>query len=143
MLTPKEEKFCQNLEVKRMSQRKAYVDAYPHSKKWQPTTVDVKACQLANKDNIMIRRKELRQEQAEIISEEAKWTREDAFNNLQWLIEKAKTEAEYTGELTSPVVSALLNSIKELNNIFAINGASSNKGSLEDILNAVKGVSDD
>ena len=143
MLTPKEEKFCQNVEVKRMSQYEAYLDAYPVSKKWKRATVDVKASQLANLDKIMIRRKELRQEQADIISEEAKWTREDAFNNLQWLIDKAKTEAEYTGELTSPVVSALLNSVKELNNIFSVNGAASNKGSLEDILNAVKGVSDD
>lgn len=143
MLTPKEERFCQNLEVKRMSQRAAYHDAYPHSKKWQPRTVDVKACQLANKDNIMIRRKELRAEQSEIISEQAKWSREDAFNNLQWLMNKAKEEAEFTGELTSPVVSALLNSVKELNNIFSVNGAANNKGSIEDILNAVKGVSDD
>ena len=143
MLTPKEEKFCQNIEVKRMSQRQAYHDAYPHSKKWQPKTVDVKACQLANKDNIMIRRKELRQEQADIISNEAKWSREDAFNNLQWLIDKAKNEAELTGELTSPVVSAILNSIKELNSIFAINGQEKNKGSLEAILEAVRGVSDD
>ena len=143
MLTPKEEKFCQNVEVKRMSQYEAYLDAYPASKKWQRATVDVKASQLAKLDKIMVRRKELRQEQADIISDEAKWTREDAFNNLQWLIEKAKTEAEYTGELTSPVVSALLNSIKELNNIFAINGTTNSKGVLDDILNAVKGVSDD
>ena len=133
MLTPKEERFCQNIEVKRMSQRAAYWDAYPHSKKWKPRTVDVKACQLANKDNILIRRKELRDEQAEIISEEAKWTRKDAFNTLAWLINKAKEEAEASGELTSPCVSALINSVKEMNSIFSINGTDKNKGSLADI----------
>ena len=143
MLTPKEERFCQNIEVKRMSQYEAYLDAYPASQKWKRATVDVKASQLAKLGKILIRRKELREEQADIISAEAKWTREDAYNNLAWLINKAKEEAEASGELTSPCVSALINSVKEMNAIFSINGTDKNKGSLADILDAVKGVSDD
>lgn len=143
MLTPKQERFCQNLEVKKMSQRAAYRDAFPASKKWNDNSVDVKACTLANEDKIMLRREELRNEENAAIKEEAKWTREDAFNNLNWLIDKAKKEAEDKGEITSPIVSAITNSVKELNTIYAVMDKAGGKGVLEDILTAVRGISDD
>lgn len=143
MLTPKQERFCQNLEVKKMSQRAAYRDAFPASKKWSDNAVDVNACNLAKEPKILLRREEIRNEENNAIKAEAKWTREDAFNNLNWLIENAKKEAEEKGEITSPIVSAITNSVKELNTIYAVMEKGSGKGILEDILTAVRGIDDD
>ncbi|MFR8975938.1 MAG: hypothetical protein ACLVG9_08060, partial [Eubacteriales bacterium] len=82
MLTPKQERFCQNLEVKRMSQREAYIDAYPNAKRSKPSTQDENACRLANDSKILARREELRVEQGAEIAKDAKWTREKAFEAL-------------------------------------------------------------
>lgn len=54
------------------------------------------------------------------MQQEAKWTRDDAFKTLNWLIEKAKQEVETKGEITSPCVSAITSAAKELNAIFAV-----------------------
>lgn len=120
MLTPKQERFCQNLEVKRMSQRWAYIDAYPKANDWKKSTVDEKACILANSDKILARRKELRKEQSKEIAKEAKWTRQDAFKTLNKLIAKAEEEIEIRGEMSSPNVSAIINAVKELNGIYEV-----------------------
>lgn len=120
MLTPKQERFCQNLEVKRMSQRAAYIDAYPKAKDWKPSTIDENACRLANSSKILSRREELRQEQSEEIAREAKWTRQDAFKTLNKLIAKAEEEIEIRGEMSSPNVSAIINAVKELNGIYEV-----------------------
>jgi L-lactate utilization protein LutB len=120
MLTPKQERFCQNLEVKRMSQRVAYIDAYPKAKDWKMSTVDENACRLANSSKIKARREELRQEQSKEIAKEAKWTRQDAFKTLNKLIAKAEEEIETRGEMASPNVSAIINAVKELNAIYEV-----------------------
>lgn len=143
MLTAKEELFCQNLEVKKLSQRKAYLDAYPNSKRWQPKTVDERACRLARSDKILARREELRNEQSEEIKKEAKWTREDAFENLKWMLDKAKEETERNEGFSGPCVSAITNAIKELNILYEVMEKSDGKGVLEDILDAVRGVGND
>ena len=120
MLTAKQERFCQNLEVKRMSQREAYRDAYPGAKNYKPKTLDETACRLAKEDKILARRKELREEQASQIALEASWTRQDALNELKWLMDKAKEELTLKGEMSGPNVSALINAVKELNTIFRV-----------------------
>ncbi len=144
MLTAKQERFCQNLEAKKMSQRAAYIDAYPTAKNWKPGSIDVKACNLANEDKILLRRKEIRQEQNDDIKAEAKWTRDDAHRKLTRLITFAENEMESKGELSAPVVSAILNATKELNTIFAVGEEETKgKGVLEDILAAVRGIDND
>lgn len=142
-LTTKQEQFCQNLVIKKMSQRAAYLDAYPNSKKWNDNTLSVNASQLANNTKILLRCKELRGEQLDEIKKEAKWTREDAHKHLTWLIERAKREIEENGEISSPLVTAVISSIKELNVIFAVGEKSEGGGVLEDILNAVRGIDND
>ena len=142
MLTAQQEAFCQNIEVKKMSQYEAYLEAYPQSKKWKRSSVDEVACRLANSLKILSRREELRAEVKEDIKKEAKWSREDAHSNLTWLIEKAKEEIE-AGEMSGPCVSAIINSTKELNAIFGVGEKSEGAGVLEDILTAVRGISDD
>ena len=143
MLTPKQERFCQNLEVKRMSQRAAYIDAYPKAKDWKPSTVDENACRLANNSKISARREELRREQGAQIAKEAMWTRTDAFKTLNSLITKAEEEIETKGEMSGPNVSAIINAVKELNTIYAVAEKTEGGGVLEDILQAVRGINDD
>lgn len=120
MLTPKQERYCKNRALKDMSQRKAYRDAYPASKKWGDRTVDVKACELESDNNIMVRIKELKDEQTALIHKENKWTRDNTLSELKWLIDKAKEEIERTGEMTGANVSAITNSVKELDAIFEV-----------------------
>ena len=103
-----------------MSQREAYIDAYPSAKGWKPSSIDEVACRLANDIKIMSRRMELRQEQGKQIAKEAKWTRQDAFKTLNKLIVKAEKEMETTGEMSGPNVSAIINAVKELNSIYEV-----------------------
>lgn len=120
MLTPKQERFCQNLEVKRVSQRAAYMEAYPKSKDWKPSTVDEKACRLANSDKILARRAEIAKEEADRIAKEAAWTRNDALKELKSLIEKANEQIENNGYMSGPSVTAIVSAVKELNVIFDV-----------------------
>ena len=57
-LTPKQEKYVLNL-VNGMSQRQAYLAAYPKSKKWKDKTIDNKASELFNKKEVLGRYHEL------------------------------------------------------------------------------------
>lgn len=143
MLTPKQERFCQNLEVKRMSQRAAYVDAYPGKAKWKESALDVAACNLANDDKILLRRAEIRAEENDKIASEAAWTRQDALKELKGLISKANEEMETKGEMSGPNVSAIVNAVKELNTIYAVAEKTEGGGVLEDILSAVRGLDND
>lgn len=120
MLTPKQELFCQNLEVKRMSQRDAYIDAYPNSKEWKPSSIDECACRLANNIKILSRRREIAKEEADRIAKEAMWTRRDALTELKKLIERANNEMDETASMSGPNVSAIINAVKELNSIFDV-----------------------
>lgn len=58
MLTSKQEKYINNL-VKGMSQRIAYRNAYPSSKKWKDETVDSKASTLLKNEKVKERYKKL------------------------------------------------------------------------------------
>ncbi len=57
-LTIEEEKYVSNL-IKGMSQRQAYLDAFPNRKKWKPETVDNKASALFRKSEVKARYEEL------------------------------------------------------------------------------------
>ncbi len=76
-LTPKQEKYCQG-RISGLSQREAYREAYPSSKKWKDKSVDEKACQLEKNVKIMSRLKELNS----IPAERAQVKREEVLANL-------------------------------------------------------------
>ena len=133
-LTPKQERYCINREIKKMSQRKAYLDAYPRAQKWKPKTVDEEACRLEKNSKISARLEELREEEREKIRQEAKWTREDAFDALKWMLDTAREEVTEKGEFSGPCVSAITNAVKELNEIFEVSeekGETVNDGFIE------------
>ena len=59
----REEKYCQ-LRACGKSQRQAYLEAHPQSRRWKSTTVDVRACELERKSNIQVRLRELADDNA-------------------------------------------------------------------------------
>ena len=111
-LTAKQEKFVQSL-VSGLSQRKAYLEAYPNSKNWTDRTVDSRASELLKKSNVLGRYNELMDEH----KEKALWTREQAVNDLIWLKEQAKKsiKEQDDGYIRQGTSTAYVNAIKELN----------------------------
>ena len=116
MLTAKQEKFVQGL-VSGLSQRQAYYEAFPNSKKWKPETVDVKASELFKHDKVLVRYNELMEEH----KNKSLWTREEAINDLKWLKEQAKQsildEKFDNGYVRQGSATAFINAIKELNSL--------------------------
>ena len=113
-LTAKQEKYVQGL-VAGLSQRQAYIKAYPNARKWNDNSVDSRASNLLKTDKVLTRYNELLDEH----KEKALWTREDSINKLIWLIEKATVSIEehdegYTRQATA---NALLNAVQELNKL--------------------------
>lgn len=109
VLTAKREKFVRGL-VAGLSQRQAYYEAYPNSKKWKPETVDNKASKLFKENEILARYNELMEEH----KNKALWTREEAVNELIWLKETAKEDIIKKGYRQANSTS-FINAIKELN----------------------------
>lgn len=58
-VTPRQEAFIQAL-IRGLTQRQAYYEAYPNSRKWKPESVDSKASTLLRKDKVWKRYSELR-----------------------------------------------------------------------------------
>ena len=113
-LTAKQEKYVQGL-VAGLSQRQAYIKAYPNARKWNDNSVDSRASNLLKTDKVLTRYNELLDEH----KDKALWTREDSVNKLIWLIEKATVSIEehdegYTRQATA---NALLNAVQELNKL--------------------------
>lgn len=146
MLTPKQEQYCKNRALKRMSQRKAYMDAYPKASEWKPETVDNKAYVLERESEILARIKELQDELKDEILKEAAWTRQDALNELKKLIDRANKEMDETESMSGPNVSAIINAVKELNGIFNVmseGGGTVNDGFIEALTGQAKEVWND
>ena len=64
MLEAKREKYCQ-LRASGKSQRQAYLEAFPSSRKWKPATVDNKAYALEKTNEILARLREINEDNAE------------------------------------------------------------------------------
>lgn len=84
----KQEKFVQGL-VSGLSQRKAYLAAFPNSAKWKDATVDNRASELFKKSEILGRYKELQQQAASkaVMS---------ATKRKEWLTSLINSEIEET-----------------------------------------------
>lgn len=120
MLTPKQEQYCKNRAILKMSQRKAYLDAFPSAKEWKLETVDTKACNLEAENKILARIKELQDEIKAEMMQQAEWTRKDALKELKSLIDRANKEMDETNSMSGPNVSAIVNAVKELNSIYEV-----------------------
>lgn len=115
MLTPKREKFVQNL-IAGMSQREAYRGAFPSSVKWKDATVDSKASELFGNDEILERYRELQQE----FAAKALYTREEAVKDLRWVQDEARKDIDGNG-INKVNAPAFLNATKQLANLCGLN----------------------
>ena len=91
-LTPKQELFVQGI-ISGLSQRQAYRQAYPSAKKWRDNVVDNKASELLKNGEVLVRYRELLKQ----FSNMALWSREQAFNEYEWLKNKARASIENEG----------------------------------------------
>ena len=91
-LTTKQEIFVQQL-VAGQSQRQAYRKAYPSAKKWKDNVVDSKASELLKNGEVTVRYRELLKQ----FSNMALWSREQAFNEYEWLKNQAKDDIKMQG----------------------------------------------
>lgn len=113
-LTAKQEKFVQGL-VSGLSQRQAYIAAYPSAKKWKENNVDSNASQLFKNTKVLQRYNEL----MDAHKDKALWTREEAVNELKWLFNQAKESINLhdEGYVRQGTANAILGAIQELNKL--------------------------
>ena len=112
MLTPKQEKFIQNI-VSGMSQREAYKNSY-NAKNMADDTIDNKACKLFNSDKIRARYQELMKR----LENKAIMTAEERMIWLTKVINcDVKVKQEYDNEIKEydPYISDRLKALDMLN----------------------------
>ena len=90
-LTPKQELFVQGI-ISGLSQRQAYRQAY-NAGKMSDETVDARASKLLKEYKVSIRYRELLKQ----FSNMSLWSREQAFNEYEWLKNKARASIENDG----------------------------------------------
>lgn len=90
-LTPKQELFVQGI-ISGLSQRQAYRQAY-RAEKMTDKTVDERASKLLKEYKVSTRYRELLKE----FSNMSLWSREQAFNEYEWLKNKARASIENDG----------------------------------------------
>lgn len=109
-LTPKQELFVQGI-ISGLSQRQAYRQAYK-AEKMSDETVDVRASKLLKEYKVSIRYRELLKE----FSNMALWSREQAFNEYEWLKNKARLSIENDG-VRQANSNAFLSALDGMNNM--------------------------
>ena len=107
-LTTKQENFVQGL-VAGLSQRDAYKQAYK-TDRMKDSTINVKASELANDGKITVRYRELLKEYSNMNL----WTREAAFNEYEWLKNRAKEDIQEEG-VRQATANAFLDSLEGMN----------------------------
>lgn len=90
-LTPKQEMFVQGI-ISGLSQRQAYRQAYK-ADKMSDGAVDVKASRILKEAKVRLRYRELLKQ----FSNMSLWSREQAFNEYEWLKNKARASIEQEG----------------------------------------------
>ena len=91
-LTPKQELFVQGI-IAGLSQRQAYRKAFPNSKKCKDSAVDSAASRLHQNSKVLARYRVLLKQ----FSNMSLWSREQAFNEYEWLKNKAKASIDQEG----------------------------------------------
>lgn len=107
-LTTKQENFVQAL-VAGLSQRDAYKKAYK-TDRMKDSTINVKASELAKDGKITVRYRELLKEYSNMNL----WTREAAFNEYEWLKNRAKEDIQEEG-VRQATANAFLDSLEGMN----------------------------
>lgn len=101
MLTPKQEAYCL-ARTRGLSQRQAYREAYPTSRRWKESTVDTKAYELERNGEVLDRLNYLRQAAAK----EARITRAQVIDRLADIAEDAYNRARDANSLNYGAASS-------------------------------------
>jgi phage terminase, small subunit len=109
-LTPKQELFVQGI-ISGLSQRQAYRKAYK-AEKMSDEAVDVKASRIFKEAKIRLRYRELLKQ----FSNMSLWSREQAFNEYEWLKNKARASIEQDG-IRQANSNAFLSALDGMNNM--------------------------
>lgn len=109
-LTPKQELFVQGI-ISGLSQRQAYRQAYK-AEKMSDAVVDNKASAIFNKGEVRVRYRELLKQ----FSNMSLWSREQAFNEYEWLKNKARASIENDG-IRQANSNAFLSALDGMNNV--------------------------
>lgn len=109
-LTPKQELFVQGI-ISGLSQRQAYRQAYK-ADKMSNEAVDVKASRIFKEDKVRLRYRELLKQ----FSNMSLWSREQAFNEYEWLKNKARSSIENDG-VRQANSNAFLSALDGMNNM--------------------------
>lgn len=109
-LTPKQELFVQGI-ISGLSQRQAYRQAYK-AEKMSDAVVDNKASAIFNKGEVRVRYRELLKQ----FSNMSLWSREQAFNEYEWLKNKARASIENDG-IRQANSNAFLSALEGMNNM--------------------------
>jgi hypothetical protein len=109
-LTPKQELFVQGI-ISGLSQRQAYRQAYK-AEKMSDAVVDNKASAIFNKGEVRVRYRELLKQ----FSNMSLWSREQAFNEYEWLKNKARASIENEG-IRQANSNAFLSALDGMNNM--------------------------
>ena len=113
-LTTKQELFVQQ-PVAGQSQRQAYRQAYPSAKKWKDNVVDNKASELLKNGEVSVRYRELLKQ----FSNMALWSREQAFNEYEWLKNQAKEDIKLQG-VRQANSNAFVNALEGMNKMAVV-----------------------
>lgn len=139
-LTAKQEMYVQGL-VSGLSQREAYKRAYSYSN-MKEATIDNNAYKLMQNNEILTRYNELLNEH----KQKALWTRENAVNELLFLLEHSKQEIQQNG-LDASNKGAFVDAVKELNKLERVYGdtdlAKANTEYIKAKTSLIKGVEHD
>lgn len=109
-LTPKQEMFVQGI-ISGLSQRQAYRKAYK-ADRMKDETVDAMASKLLKDHKVTIRYRELLKQ----FSNMSLWSREQAFNEYEWLKNKARASIEREG-IRQANSNAFLAALDGMNNM--------------------------
>ncbi len=107
------------------SQREAYRNAFKQSSRWKVETVDNKASKLWNSDEVQARYQELFLEVKSKNSKMALWSKSQAFDEYEWLLERAKSSIETEG-VRQANSNAFLSSIEGMNKMTGVGDELSN-----------------
>lgn len=112
-LTTKQELFVQQL-IAGQSQRQAYKEAY-NAEKMTDVAIDVQASKLLKNPKVALRYRELLKE----FSNMALWSREQAFNEYEWLKNQAKDDIKMQG-VRQANSNAFVNALEGMNKMAAV-----------------------
>lgn len=115
MLTEKRERFVQGLSDG-LSQRKAYREAYPSSRKWKDSSVDSRASELFKNSEVLERYRELQKQKSEDRRKKNLWSYEESVKGLMWIMQQSQIDIKERG-FRQANSTAFINALKELNDL--------------------------